>query len=299
MTHALPHRTAHVLMTWALAIGAIGCADDVDTTSQLTDASTSPDTTSPDLGQDASLDEDASDAPDADTAEDLGPDTPPLVEIPEGPWPADELGPYRVGFRDRERFVYTVQPSGEERPIDYVTWYPSQQPAGKLVKYFNILRRPIHVHEDDEIASHEARYPLMVFSHGNGSIAEQSYFLTEHFTSHGWIVVAPYHTHNTLADNPSAINYLSARDRPQDVSALLDHLQALPEDHILYDRIDWDHVAMSGHSFGAYTTLAVAGTGYDVRWHDRRVRARTLQQERVRRVHQRGRPTALRRGLLR
>ena len=105
--------------------------------------------------------------------------------------------------------------------------------------------------------------PVMVFSHGNSSLAEQSYYLTEYFASHGWVVIAPNHTHNTVSDSPGAINYHSALTRPQDITAVLDWLDAVPQDHFLHGRTT-DQIVLSGHSFGGYTTLASAGATFAV-----------------------------------
>ena len=41
-------------------------------------------------------------------------------------------------------------------------------------------------------------YPLIVFSHGNGGLGVQSFFLTEYLASHGYVVVCPDHTGNSL-----------------------------------------------------------------------------------------------------
>ena len=40
-------------------------------------------------------------------------------------------------------------------------------------------------------------WPIILFSHGNQGIKEQSFFLTEHLASHGYLVVAPDHQYNT------------------------------------------------------------------------------------------------------
>lgn len=185
-----------------------------------------------------------------------------LVELPPRPWTITEDGPYNIAYRT-ETISYKVRPTMEDRELELVYWYPTLQTEGKRARYLGLLARS-NVLVDVEPADVEAPYPLLVFSHGNGSLAEQNYFQTERFASHGWIVVAPYHTNNTLRDNPSAINLRSSLDRPQDISAILDHLENLPADHPLANLIDMDKIALSGHSFGAFTTLSVAGAGFAV-----------------------------------
>jgi predicted dienelactone hydrolase len=89
-------------------------------------------------------------------------------------------------------------------------------------------------------------------------MAEQSFDLTEFFASHGWLVAAPDHTGNTFRDLGTEMSPDLIFLRPTDVSAVLDHLENLPGDHPLAGR-SGDDVVVAGHSFGGYTTLAVAG----------------------------------------
>ncbi|MEZ4465371.1 MAG: hypothetical protein R3F43_13075 [bacterium] len=104
--------------------------------------------------------------------------------------------------------------------------------------------------------------PLVVFSHGNGGLAEQSYFLTEFLASHGFVVVAPDHTGNTYDDDSQPF-YRLLELRPQDIGAVLDHADALPADHLLGGHLGPER-GMAGHSFGGYTSLALAGAGFDL-----------------------------------
>ena len=186
------------------------------------------------------------------------------LEIPEGPWDITRKGPYNVGYTVTE-MTYKILPSMEDRTLKVVFWYPTKIKLMKRAAYFNgLLRRTNLTFDNPEVTDEPATFPVLVFSHGNGSIAEQSYFQSEHFASHGWVVVAPYHKNNTIEDNPSAINYGSAVERPQDISAIIDWLEVLPEDEKLHGRLDLDKIAMSGHSFGAFTTMAMVGAEFAV-----------------------------------
>lgn len=202
--------------------------------------------------------------PDQDMSSDAG-DEVTFLTLPPKPWDIRVRGPYRVGYGTGE-FTYNVEPGGEARTIEVVYWYPTRVERWKKARYMRGIVGIGEAYDVPPIDDTQATFPMMVFSHGNGSIAEQSFTYTEHFASHGWIVVAPYHTNNTIFDNPSAINYLSSVDRPQDISALLDWTEALPEEesHPIDGHIDRDKILMSGHSFGAFTTMAVAGAQFDV-----------------------------------
>jgi predicted dienelactone hydrolase len=101
-------------------------------------------------------------------------------------------------------------------------------------------------------------WPLVVFSHGYGGIRFQSYFLTEHLASHGFVVVAPDHPGNTLTDfaqlGDDAATAQSAIDRPLDVLFTLDAAVG----NQLGVSIDPLRISTTGHSFGGWTSLEVA-----------------------------------------
>ncbi len=120
-------------------------------------------------------------------------------------------------------------------------------------------------------APRAGRYPLVLFSHGFGAHRRQSTFLCTHLASHGYVVAAMDHAGNTIfetvqmmmqaqmggaAPDPGAILSEIIPQRPADVSFVLDQVLAgadgLPE-------VDAGRVGMSGHSFGGWTTLMVAG----------------------------------------
>jgi predicted dienelactone hydrolase len=86
-----------------------------------------------------------------------------------------------------------------------------------------------------------------------------------YLASHGWVVVAPEHTGNTLLDTPSpplpiALWYW----RSTDVTEALNVLGALPSSDPLGGRADTRTAILSGHSFGIHTTWASAGATFDL-----------------------------------
>ncbi len=184
-----------------------------------------------------------------------GSDTPDAAPGPTGP---EADGPYRVGYRQSE-VTYTPVGAAEPRSLRLALWYPTDDEAGTATAYlFGRIRRP-EVFTGAALAAGEA-FPVVVFSHGSGGIAEQSVFLTEFFASHGFVVAAPDHTGNTFSDGGGVAAEMFAL-RPQDVSAVLDHLYD-GGDAALAGRLG-DDVVLAGHSFGAYTTLAVTGTAFE------------------------------------
>jgi predicted dienelactone hydrolase len=217
--------------------------------------------TAPDASPD--LDESPDAAPDLSeddmVVEDMGPGQ---ITLPPEPWDIRARGPYSIGYRADE-ITYDAAPEGQPRTIKVVVWYPSTQVHGNAIaRYMKVLRRP-GIWIDVPIVA-DGKMPVLVFSHGNNSIGEQNYFMAEHFASHGWLVIAPYHTNNTIYDNEGSINFKVAPYRPQDITATIDWLLERPADDFLHDRADADRIALSGHSFGGFTTLASAGATFAV-----------------------------------
>jgi predicted dienelactone hydrolase len=113
-----------------------------------------------------------------------------------------------------------------------------------------------------DLAPERERWPLVLFSHGFGGARWQSSFLTEHLASRGYVVVAPDHPENNIEDGVDEDPAVVARvawNRPLDISFVLDAAQTLPSWHPLAGRIDAARPVAIGHSFGAWTVLALAG----------------------------------------
>lgn len=171
------------------------------------------------------------------------------------PWSVDEMGHYPVGYTTGE-LTYQAEGVGE-RTLRLAYWYPTFDEVGR--GNYVVYARP-EVHADARPAF-DSPLPVLVFSHGSSGLAEQSFFMTEYFASHGFIVVACDHTGNTFTDR--GIPPETFQTRPLDISAVLDHVESLPEDHLLHGLFS-DQIVMSGHSFGGYTTLATSGADFAV-----------------------------------
>ncbi|HVM33714.1 MAG TPA: alpha/beta fold hydrolase, partial [bacterium] len=116
-------------------------------------------------------------------------------------------------------------------------------------------------------------FPVIVFSHGAGGSKDGYAYLGSYWASHGYVVIHPTHfgsdgsllkKHRPLY-NLRAIKKMVTLpsnfvDRPEDVTFVLDHLgQIEAMDPALTGLFDLKKIGVAGHSFGAYTTLAVAG----------------------------------------
>jgi predicted dienelactone hydrolase len=175
--------------------------------------------------------------------------------------PVGEPGPYSVGFVE-DSITHTPEPSTETRTLRTAIWYPTLAEEGEATLYYpgNIKRDGVFA--GAEPAPHAA-WPVLVFSHGYAGFAENSYFLPEHFASHGWIVIAADHTGNTVEQMNAPVDNSMYAYRPQDVSAMIDHLEKLDSENPLANRADTAKVVVSGHSYGGYTTLVSCGVSFD------------------------------------
>lgn len=208
--------------------------------------------------------------------------------------PPGEFGPFPTGFVVRP-FVDPARPelstadALDSRTLPSVIWYPAgeesrAEPRSTYADYFTpALRGAISVlappgfldTESDSVRdaplATDGPFPLIVFSHGNGGLGVQSFFLTEYLASHGYVVVCPDHTGNalltelpggqTIATGGEGGAYtldMASTDRPPDVSFLVDAMTSLHEndpDGRFTGKVDLEHVGLTGHSFGGFTTF--------------------------------------------
>jgi predicted dienelactone hydrolase len=128
----------------------------------------------------------------------------------------------------------------------------------------------------------DARFPLIVFSHGFGGCARQSTFLMQALADDGYLVVAPNHADARCNRaglrerfrpeepfrNADAWSDQTYRDRRDDVENLITFVL----NHEPYaSHIDRSRIGLAGHSLGGYTVLGLAGAWPS--WKDARVKA--------------------------
>jgi predicted dienelactone hydrolase len=172
-------------------------------------------------------------------------------------WAIDAPGPYQVGVRMwQHSYTPTV---GDDRTIGINVWYPTDATSGAEVLYMDafvdehaILNAPLAP------PVYDGTYPVHVHSHGFQGWGGSSAFLARHLASHGWVVVAPDHTDNTLLDHSDPLPTSHYLTKNWDVSQALDALAADTE----LAAADTSRVVMSGHSFGSTSTWSVAGADY-------------------------------------
>jgi predicted dienelactone hydrolase len=92
----------------------------------------------------------------------------------------------------------------------------------------------------------------------------QSLFYTEHLASYGFVVIAVDHPGSTFLDMATAADAESLIEsfalRPNEVIREIEFVEALTaEGEIFEGVVDMERLAVTGHSFGGYTTAALGG----------------------------------------
>ncbi len=129
---------------------------------------------------------------------------------------------------------------------------------------------PVRIYLPDTATS-EKPAEIVLFSHGLGGSRAGYSYLGDAWSSHGYVVIMLQHPgsdESVWRDQAGGVAKLKAAAngenyiaRIKDVSFAIDYLTKLadtPNDP-LAGKINLDRIAMAGHSFGAHTTLAIAG----------------------------------------
>ena len=145
---------------------------------------------------------------------------------------------------------------------------PSQSEGGKGR---NI---PIKVH----LPSSGGPYPVVLISHGAGGNWDTHYAQANHLASHGYAVMCIEHVGSNTERMKSGIRLFQNLNemihdstevlgRPKDMSFALDQATDWNRNHPkLKSRLDVSKVSAMGHSFGAFTVMALSGMKPALDW---------------------------------
>jgi len=111
--------------------------------------------------------------------------------------------------------------------------------------------------------------PVMIFSHGLGGSREGYAYLARYWSKAGWTVVMVEHKGSNRdllrSGNPmqamkrAVADPVNAVNRPQDITFVIDTLEAMNREGEWKGRFNLKELGVGGHSFGAFTALASAG----------------------------------------
>lgn len=178
----------------------------------------------------------------------------------------EEPGPFPVGRRTQT----VSDPEREGRTLTVEVWYPAAA-EGEPTPYEIIpgVEFDSELSTVDAEPSPEGPFPVVVFSHGSGGIRQQTATIVETVASHGFVVVAADHAGNTAIDQLTGTETdraTTALNRVGDVRFLIDQVE---QGALAADVADVERLAVMGHSFGGFTSLAIAGGFGDIPADDR------------------------------
>ena len=177
-----------------------------------------------------------------------------ILKHPESAWITDVHVP-------DERALYGPA-SGQTLPVLTFITYPSnqkQQPNTHAFPYYDaqygVFEDMLGPGEAPSFADDNERYPLIILAHGASAHGVYDVRHAHNLASHGYIVaVVTYGDDRTaIPDDPNHhVEFL----RPLLTKAVVD---SLLESEVFGPHIDADNIGITGHSFGGFTALAVAG----------------------------------------
>ena len=119
--------------------------------------------------------------------------------------------------------------------------------------------------------------PMIIFSHGLGGSRDGYDYLGRYWAAHGFVSVHVQHLGSDTgiwadmvteglqgAMQKAVANIHNAINRPLDASFAITRMLALNRDpqSPFYGRLNPEAIGVAGHSFGAFTTLAIAGQSF-------------------------------------
>jgi predicted dienelactone hydrolase len=143
---------------------------------------------------------------------------------------------------------YLVFPSSKDKPNNSYSFPYDNDAYGS---FDNMLT----ANEQAVFAEPNKRYPLIILSHG---LSAHGIFEIQHaqsLASHGYIVAVIFYGDDRSIETESDNTHLGFL-RPLMTKAVLD---SILESQTFGPHIDTENIGMSGHSFGGFTSLAMAG----------------------------------------
>lgn len=176
-------------------------------------------------------------------------------------------------FIRTQRFMFGLSPQVDPKDIKVASSLDPTQAGSEQVQTLKLSLNdekrqrqiPLDVYFSSSASTNK---PVIVFSHGRGSVKTDLRYLAEHLASHGYIVAALEHPGSNKtsfkAVNQNKKQLVAPQeflDRPRDVSFILDELEKLNQtgNSPLQGKLATNNVMVVGHSFGGGTALALAG----------------------------------------
>jgi dienelactone hydrolase len=177
-----------------------------------------------------------------------------ILKHPESAWIIDVPVP-------EQRAVYGPA-SGQSLSVTTFLTYPASAKKQKNSYAFPYHNAKYGVFEDmlgagqaPNFADSKQRYPLIILAHGSSAHGIYDVAHAHSLASHGYIVAVIFYGDDRTVDRHSQNHHLAFL-RPLLTKAVL---ESLLESEAFGAHIDADNIGISGHSFGGFTALAIAG----------------------------------------
>lgn len=231
----------------------------------------------------------------------------PVFDLPK-PDGAYSVGTKTFHLTDQSREETLTKNPHDKRELMVQVWYPAQGLNGQkqaplfpedastfheyIERYADRFSFPAFAldywryiktnsYENATISSAEARYPVVVISHGFGTSRLLHASQAEHLVSHGFLAVAIDHTYSTMATafpdgrvtGLTTEQYLNGGSEnrnklgdiwTQDADFVIDQLDQLNRD-AFEGKLDMDNIGMMGHSFGGATAFNAAYSNHRIK----------------------------------
>ncbi|MEH1863979.1 MAG: alpha/beta hydrolase [Nostoc sp.] len=178
-----------------------------------------------------------------------------------------------TAFWRTQQFMLAIAPRIDSTTPQIAFPFDPSQSGTSQVKILNLSlndqkrqrKIPVDIYWSNDATTNK---PLIVFSHGLGSVRTDLRYLAEHLASHGYVVAAVEHPgsnedniNSALQGKTRPVKPQEFLNRPQDVSFVLDELEKLNQtaNHPLQGKLATMNAMVVGYSFGGGTALALAG----------------------------------------
>ena len=178
-----------------------------------------------------------------------------------------------TAFWQTQQFMSAIAPQLATREIELSLPFDATQPGSGKVEELNLnlnddkrnKNLPVDIYWSNAASSEK---PVIVFTHGLGSVRTELRYLARHLASYGFVVCAVEHPGSNEANSNLAIEgktrLLQPQEflqRPQDISFVIDELENLNKtvDNPLQGKLATNKVMVVGYSFGGGTALLTAG----------------------------------------
>jgi len=176
---------------------------------------------------------------------------------------AAEVQAFKVGVRSRQ--IAPPEPyewrGAATHVLNTVIWYPADPSIDQMTPPTSISGGPAIFEAEGAIADAalapaQARFPLILLSHGNGGTAPSLAWFAAGMAARGYIVAGVNHPGNSALEPKTVQGSTLWSQRARDLSVVLDALLA---DAQFARRLDPERVGAAGFSLGGYTVIALAG----------------------------------------